>query len=240
MNPNQIFLNNQFFRHNTFPNPNVSNIHNMPNISNVPNIQNMPYIPNYAQLWSAFVNINYKQQQMMEMYYMKLFYDYQRFCSLRNLDYRTQYAYTLYYKYKFGIDVFPQPPNVQIQNNNIIYINEGLEEKLPRPDTDKNKPNQVINKSFFDPNLMNVTFMTPAGHRVLLSIPKDTTILQMCQMYMDRLKLPRYYIGNDVQFLYSAKKIDPFSDETVINMFKTNNILITVFDQGGVVGASLY
>ena len=215
------------------------------NNPNFPMFPNMQTIPDYQQLWNAFVTIHQQQQQMMQMFYMKLFYDYQRFCSVRNLDYKTQYAFGLYYKFKYNIDVFPQNPSIQNQNNSTIYITEKLEEKLPRPDSNDNAQNQPHNQPhiqpqnqiFQDPNLMNIAFVTNAGYRVALNVPNNTTILQMCQMYMDKLNLPRYYIGNDVQFLYNAKLIDPFSEETVLNKFKVNSIHITVLDQAGVVGA---
>ena len=205
---------------------------------------NNAMIPNYQQLWQEFQNIHY-QRQMWQMYYMKLYYDYLRFCSVRNLNYQNITSYNMYFQYKFGVKMFPE--NQMSQNgqnndiNNTIYIKEKLNPLLPRPDSienNDNKPNMPVDQFVTNPDLMSMTFVTNTGHRMVLVLPKNTTILQMCNMYMDKMGLPRYYIGNDIQFLYNAKMIDPFSNETIFNKFQVN-VSITVFDQGNVIGAAL-
>jgi len=226
---------------------NLNNIQNMQNISNMTNMLNIPNdssIPDYKQLWNEFKNIHI-QQQIHQMNTMRLFYDYMRFCAKRKLDYQLADSYDKYFKFKFQKTTNPQnqmSQNGQNNNNdNTIYIKNELNPLLPRPDkNDENNPNlktQPVNPIVSDPNVMNMTFVANNGYRVVLVLPKNTTILQMCNMYMDKMGLPHYYIGNDIQFLYNAKMIDPFSNQTIFDKFQIG-VSITVFDQANVIGAA--
>jgi hypothetical protein len=246
-NPNNIMMPNNPNNPNNVMMPNIpTNPNNvmMPNVSNLPNIPNIPnnsYIPSYQQLWNAFQNI-LMQQKMWQMYYMKLYYDYLRYCAKNNLNYQNLNSYSMYYQEKFGMK--PAPPNQMSHSsqnndtNNSVYINEKFKPLLPRPDQIENLNYEPVNQNMNNPDVMNMAFVTNAGYRVVLVLPKNTTILQMCNQYMDKIGLPRYYIGNDIQFLYNAKLINPFSEETIFHKFQTN-VSITVFDQANVIGASL-
>jgi len=240
-NPNNVMMPNIQNNPNNIMMQNIPNNIMMPNISNIPNLPNPSSIPNYQQLWNAFQNIH-MQHQILQMYYTKLYYDYQRYCAKKNLNCLNPISYNMYYQYKFGNHQAPpnqMPQNGQNNNtNNSIYINEKLEPLLPRADQIENPNFEPVNQNMNNPDFMNMAFVTNAGYRVVLVLPKNTTILQMCNQYMDKIGLPRYYIGNDIQFLYNAKMIDPFSEETIFHKFQTN-VSITVFDQANVIGASL-
>jgi len=73
---------------------------------------------------------------------------------------------------------------------------------------------------------MDITFVTNTGFKVVLNIPRNTTIRQMCIMYMDRLVLPHNYIGNKILFIYNAKLINLCSNETILICFKLMLVLL--------------
>ena len=120
-------------------------------------------------------------------------------------------------------------------------INNEPNERLPRKDYSQfGTQNQGIKKIPIDiePKFMDITFVTNTGFKIVLTIPKNTTIIQMCIMYMDRLGLPHDYIGNKIKFLYNANLINPFMNQTIFNLFQTN-VSITVFDQDEVISPEI-
>ena len=121
-----------------------------------------------------------------------------------------------------------------INSSNSVYLPGGnnMKEVLPRGD----KTLYVEPEDKNAANLMNISFKASSGLNVMIPIPGNAPIKTLFQKYMDKLKLPYNYLGNELQFLYNGNKIDPFSNELVNKKFK-NNIFITVFDQGGVIGA---
>ena len=58
----------------------------------------------------------------------------------------------------------------------------------------------------------------------------------MFKLFVKKLKVDEKYIGKEIQFLIGAKLINPFSKNIVEKEFQ-DGMLITVFDQNGVVGA---
>ena len=135
--------------------------------------------------------------------------------------------------------VFPQPrPPQQSQAGQQIYIGKEAEPTplIPRSDaviSAPAKPNEQFNT-----NLINISFKANTGLRVIIAVPINITIGEMCRRYMERLNLPLMHLANgDVQFIFNGKRLDTNSLELVGSKFK-NNINITVFDQGEVIGAS--
>ena len=135
--------------------------------------------------------------------------------------------------------VFPQPrPPQQSQAGQQIYIGKEAEPTplIPRSDaviSAPAKPNEQFNT-----NLININFKASNGLSVIITIPINATIGEMCRRYMERLNLPLMHLANgDVQFIFNGKRLDTNSLELVGSKFK-NNINITVFDQGEVIGAS--
>ena len=135
--------------------------------------------------------------------------------------------------------VFPQPrPPQQSQAGQQIYIGKEAEPTplIPRSDaviSAPAKPNEQFNT-----NLINISFKANTGLRVIIAVPINITIGEMCRRYMERLNLPLMHLANgDVQFIFNGKRHDTNSLELVGSKFN-NNINITVFDQGEVIGAS--
>ena len=135
--------------------------------------------------------------------------------------------------------VFPQPrPPQQSQAGQQIYIGKEAEPTplIPRSDaviSAPAKPNEQFNT-----NLINISFKANTGLRLIIAVPINITIGEMCRRYMERLNLPLMHLANgDVQFIFNGKRLDTNSLELVGSKFK-NNINITVFDQGEVIGAS--
>ena len=85
--------------------------------------------------------------------------------------------------------------NINVFNNdtpNNPYNNNEPNEILPRKDYSQfGTENQRIKKIPIDiePKFMDITFVANTGFKVVLNIPRNTTIRQMCIMYMDRLVL---------------------------------------------------
>ena len=136
--------------------------------------------------------------------------------------------------------VFPQPrPPQQSQAGQQIYIGKEAEPTplIPRSDaviSAPAKPNEQFNT-----NLINISFKANTGLRVIIAVPINITIGEMCRRYMERLNLPLMHLANgDVQFIFNGKRLDTNSLELVGSKFN-NNINITVFDQGEVIGASI-
>ena len=125
----------------------------------------------------------------------------------------------------------PGFPHHQI---NSVYLPGGNQMKEVLPRGDKTLYVEPDDKNAA--NLMNISFKASSVLNVMIPIPGNAPIKTLFQKYMDKLKLPYNYLGNELQFLYNGNKIDPFSNELVNKKFK-NNIFITVFDQGGVIGA---
>jgi len=129
----------------------------------------------------------------------------------------------------------PFNPFNNVNNNNpynpYININEP-NESLPRKDARKHLTEELDINNI--PINMDITFSTNTGCKVVLTIPGNTTIIQMCIMFMDRLGLQHNYIGNKINFFHNSKIINPFSNETIFNKFN-NNVNIAVFIQDGVI-----
>ena len=208
--------------------------------------------PNYMQTWLNFQ----QQQQIMQQ---QQFMNYQQFCQIRGLNPNDQNSFYLFYQQN-QINNFPpnppmplvQPPppvhppvqpHQPVQPSNISpnmppnipnepYVHGGnLTPILPRTD-------QVIkpNNNEIKPNMMNVTLKASSGLTVILAIPGNITVNEMFKRYMDRIGLPYSHLGTSLQFLYDGSKMNVFSNEPVSLALK-NYASITVFDQGGVIGA---
>ena len=178
------------------------------------------------------------------------------FCQQRNLNPNDPNALYLFYQQISGVNPNPQPPipfgyppqgpiyNPQPPHNpvpsysnnndnaNNVYVNDTMVELIPRGDNTI----KYVSEDKNAPNLMNINFKASTGLNVIMTIPGNTTLKSLFEKYMDKLKLPHIYLGNEIQFLYSGMKVDPYSNELVCNKFK-NNIFVTVFDQASVIGA---
>ena len=138
----------------------------------------------------------------------------------------------------FQHPIFPQPQTPhQPQPEQEIYIGKEAEPTplIPRLDrvlSAPAKPNEQFNT-----NLININFKASNGLSVIINIPINATIGEMCRRFMERLNLPLMHLANgDVQFLFNGKRLDSNSMDFVGSRLKNGNH-ITVFDQRGVIGA---
>ena len=138
----------------------------------------------------------------------------------------------------FQHPIFPQPQTPhQPQPEQEIYIGKEAEPTplIPRSDaviSAPAKPNEQFNT-----NLININFKASNGLSVIITIPINATIGEMCRRFMERLNLPLMHLANgDVQFLFNGKRLDSNSMDFVGSRLKNGNH-ITVFDQRGVIGA---
>ena len=174
------------------------------------NPQNMS--PHYLQIWNTFQQLNaHYQIQMQQIEIQRQYSDYQSYCQNNKLNPYLENSFQIFY-----------------QN----YYIKGIKEILPRGDIEIYA--EPIEKNA--PNLMNIKIKSSSGFIVNLTIPGNISLHEMFKRYMDRLKLPYSYLGNDLKFLFDGKLIDPFSNEPVSYRLR-NNVFIIVFDQGGIIGA---
>ena len=84
---------------------------------------------------------------------------------------------------------------------------------------------------------MNITFSIPSGHKVVFVVKNDTTVNELIIKYMSKLGLSYDYIKNrEIEFLYGAQRIDPFSNVPISSVFN-DNIIIYVVERRIVIGA---
>ena len=133
---------------------------------------------------------------------------------------------------------FNSTPSFSNSNKNIndngsnVYVRDGIRELIPRGERDIYC--EPENKN--DPYLMNIYFKVSTGLNMLMPTPANTTIRTLLEKYMAKLNLPLNYLGKEIQFLFNGQIISPYSNKLIGNEFK-NNVVITVFDQGSVIGA---
>ena len=69
------------------------------------------------------------------------------------------------------------------------------------------------------------------GLKIVLFLPKNTTLEEMFRKYMDKISLPFKHVEEgDIVFLYNAEKLDAFSKEPISYIFKNSTTYITVMD----------
>ena len=98
------------------------------------------------------------------------------------------------------------------------------------------KGEHKINYGNTNPNIINISFTASTGLKLIIATPTNITIKQLIKKYLDRLGLPFEHVDNDLTFLFNGGKVDPESNELLSVNFK-NNMVITVFDKAGVIGA---
>ena len=74
------------------------------------------------------------------------------------------------------------------------------------------------------------------GLKVIIPISINATLEELFKRYAAKINIPESALGTKIVFLFSGGKIDPFSKAQIGTHFK-NGAIITVFDQGGIIGA---
>ena len=86
-------------------------------------------------------------------------------------------------------------------------------------------------------NMINITLSASTGLKVIIPISGDKTLQELFSTYADKVSIPHNALGEKIVFLFNGAKLDPNSTDSVFSKFRGTNANITVFDQGGVIGA---
>ena len=130
-----------------------------------------------------------------------------------------------------------QPQNPMIINNPIYYNQpknqDVLIELLPREDKTISVP---IPSSSQNTPLINIALNASTGLKVIIPISPMSTIQQLFLTYAQKVGIPVNALGTKIIFLFGGAKIDINSQQQIGSIMK-NGATITVFDQGGIIGA---
>ena len=145
--------------------------------------------------------------------------------------------------------VFPPNPPVPPITKNIPtgptvvrYNVKKPQQVIPRPDYIDLKEKQNLNQTIYincpdtNDNIINILFQANTGLQLLMPFSRNTTIKDILKAYMNKLQLSENYIGDQVIFLFSGHQLDKNSTNIIGNKYQ-DHMLITVIDQGGVIGA---
>ena len=124
-------------------------------------------------------------------------------------------------------NVTNNPQNAQNDNNGLIEI-------LPRGDETRvvQQTNQSQNEM-----VINIALVASTGLKVIIYISVEKSLKELFELYAEKAAIPKSALGNKIVFLYNGEKLDPISTKPIKSKFRTSNVNITVFDQGGVIGA---
>ena len=198
------------------------------------------------QMWGFFQQMIAQQQQQQMM--QQQFQAYIQFCQINRLNPSDVNSFNLFQLYNSKIPIPPIPPKPPMppmppkpnpSNDNNAYANEGgiyisnsIEELIPRKEETLYFNNEMKNQ----PNTMNIYFASSTGFNLMLVVSKFTTFEQLFKDYMNRLSLPHYHIGVNIQFSINGRLINTKSN-VQIGEFLKNNSRIDVLDIGNVQGA---
>jgi hypothetical protein len=129
-------------------------------------------------------------------------------------------------------------PNPSPIVNNPNYYNQqrnqdDLVELLPREDKTIAVPRPSSSQST---PFINITLNASTGLKVVVPISPTSTVQQLFLTYAQKVGIPVNALGSKIIFLFGGGKIDINSQQQIGNVFK-NGAVVTVFDQGGIIGA---
>ena len=116
--------------------------------------------------------------------------------------------------------------------------NGKLKEIIPRPENYVNNTNNNLNNNFIANNIptVNIIFQANTGLKINLAIPRNITVYQMLKLFTEKIGIQDFYINKGLTFLFNGQNMLPYFNYLVGDLFK-DGMLITVFDQNGVIGA---
>ena len=209
--------------------------------------------PKVQQAW-AFFQQQMMQQQQQQQLQQQILMQYQYFCQINGLNPNNPNYWQLFQQQQ-NTNNFQQ----QQQKSEHNYINSNIQntgDKEIIPSGIKSNPNEPkniiprgektlylnekgenkLNYNNTNPNIINISFTASTGLKLIIATPTNITIKQLIKKYLDRLGLPFEHVDNNLTFLFNGGKVDPESNELLSVNFK-NNMVITVFDKAGVIGA---
>ena len=220
--------------------------------------------PKVQQAW-AFFQQQMMQQQQQQQLQQQILMQYQYFCQINGLNPNNPNYWQLFQQQQ-NTNNFQQQQNTnnfqqqqQQQKSEHNYINSNIQntgDKEIIPSGIKSNPNEPkniiprwektlylnekgenkLNYNNTNPNIINISFTASTGLKLIIATPTNITIKQLIKKYLDRLGLPFENVDNNLTFLFNGGKVDPESNELLSEKFK-NNMVITVFDKAGVIGA---
>ena len=186
------------------------------------------------QMWGFFQQMIAQQQQQQMM--QQQFQAYIQFCQINRLNPSDVNSFNLFQQSHPKPPMPPMPPkpnpNDVYANEGGIYITNSLKELIPRKEETLYFNNEIKNQ----PNTMNLYFASSTGFNLMMVVSKFTTFEQLFKDYMNRLSLPHYHIGVNIQFSINGRLINTKSN-VQIGEFLKNNSRIDVLDIGNVQGA---
>jgi hypothetical protein len=134
----------------------------------------------------------------------------------------------------------PNNPNIPQNNQNYRFIHhencQKLEQILPKLDhelyLDETQKTQyiAIQKTY------NIVFNSNTGLKLNIKISAYMKMADLFKLFVNRLGVSEKYIGKEICFLLGGKLMDPFSEKLAETELQ-DGMMITVFDQNGVIGA---
>ena len=149
-------------------------------------------------------------------------------------------------------------PNVPNNNNNFSNTNFNTPNAYnlnPNQNTQGNSNNEepksllpentdIIGQIVHSDGIVNAVFEASTGSIAVIQIKESTSIKEAIEKYAEKIKLNQKYIGKEVIFVLNGKKLDPFSNDILVNiiikknpMEKLTQFTVNVFDQANVLGA---
>ena len=124
--------------------------------------------------------------------------------------------------------------NVNTNNNSATTSSNKLVELLPREE--KLIRSQKIESNSGIGNIINIALNASTGLKVIIPISSECTIETLLKEYAKKVGIPESVLGTKIVFLFNGGKMEIHSQEKLEKYFK-NGAIITVFDQGGIIGA---
>ena len=129
-----------------------------------------------------------------------------------------------------------QPKEILPRSEETIYMNQNeLKGNNNQNQIQNNFPN--FNFGALNNDIINVTLITSAGYKVVISATKDMTFEDLFINYANKVGVPLDAIGTQIVFLCNGGKLDPKSKQPISTVFKNSMGNIAVLDQGNIVGA---
>ena len=122
---------------------------------------------------------------------------------------------------------------IKPQDNN-QKIEKNIKEIIPRED----KILYTGEVNSFNPgdNIINVALNASSGLKVIVPISTSCTIAELIQKYAQKVGIPQDALGTKIIFLFGGGKMEINSQKKIKGVMG-NGAVITVIDQGGIIGA---
>ena len=119
--------------------------------------------------------------------------------------------------------------------NGILFLMNGKKLDHNSNSKIKNFPNSseitLFDQVGIISGLIGITFEATSDSKKIIIVPKNFTIKALIEKYLKEIEIEENGNKEELVFIFKGKRINPNSEETVDERFKSKNILIEVFDQ---------